>query len=46
MKKKIILIISLLVLICGCTNKKLPAPEVDEGMRGQLGIDKNINEKQ
>lgn len=45
MKKKIILIISLLVLICGCTNKKLPAPEVDEGMRGQLGIDKNINEK-
>ena len=24
--------------------KELPLPELDEGMRGQLGIDKNINE--
>jgi rhodanese-related sulfurtransferase len=33
--------------MCGCTNdklEKLPLPEVSEGMRGELGIDKNINE--
>ena len=29
----------------GCTKKEeLPLPELEDGMRGQLGIDKNINE--
>ena len=33
--------------MCGCTKEtlsKLPQPELSEGQRGQLGIDKNINE--
>lgn len=33
--------------MCGCTQetlKTLPQPEISEGQRGQLGIDKNINE--
>ncbi len=45
--KKIIVIILSILLMCGCTNnelEKLPLPEVSEGMRGELGIDKNINE--
>jgi len=43
-------ILQLLLLVCliftsGCQkNTKLPLPELDEDMRGQLGIDKNINE--
>lgn len=41
MKKIIVLFLSVL-LLCGCT--KLPSPQVSEGQRGQLGIDKNINE--
>ena len=45
--KKIIVIILSILLMCGCSNnelEKLPLPEVSEGMRGELGIDKNINE--
>lgn len=45
--KKILIIILSVLLMCGCTNdklEKLPLPEVSEGMRGELGIDKNINE--
>jgi rhodanese-related sulfurtransferase len=45
--KKILIIILSILLMCGCTNEKLeklPLPEVSEGMRGELGIDKNINE--
>ena len=44
-------IVSLLLLLClslslvSCKAETLPAPELEEGMRGQLGIDKNINEK-
>ena len=42
MKK--ILIIFITLFMCGCS-KSLPLPEVSEGMRGELGIDKNINEE-
>lgn len=45
--KKIIALFICVFLMCGCTNnelEKLPLPEVSEGMRGELGIDKNINE--
>ncbi len=45
--KKIAIIILSILLLCGCSNnelEKLPLPEVSEGMRGELGIDKNINE--
>ncbi len=52
MKKKIIIILlcTLCFLSSGCTKdeslKKLPKPEVTEGIRGeQFGIDQNINEK-
>ncbi len=44
-------LLQLLLLVCliftsGCQkDAELPLPELDEGMRGQLGIDKNINEK-
>lgn len=31
--------------ICTLVNTRLPKPEVTEGERGQLGIDKNINEE-
>lgn len=43
--KKIILMLGFILLLCGCTKQALPIPEVTEGMRGTLGIDKNINEK-
>ena len=47
MKKILILTVALLLLVCGCKSDKitLPKPELEEGMRGQLGIDKNVNEK-
>lgn len=41
--KKIILLVTIL-LLCGCT-KSLPKPTLSEGLRGELGIDKNINEE-
>lgn len=46
--KKFIVVVLLAILICGCSNNKLaelPKPEVSEGMRGELGIDKNVNEE-
>lgn len=43
MKKKIIITTLILFLLTGCFNK-LPKPELSEGLRGELGIDKNINE--
>ena len=42
--KKIITLIVTVLFVCACSNKSLPLPEVSEGMRGELGIDKNINE--
>ena len=48
MKKllRIYMILALAVSLAACkTNEALPLPELEEGMRGQLGIDKNINEK-
>jgi len=43
--KKIIIMILMLTLICGCSKSELPKPEISEGLRGELGIDKNINEE-
>ena len=45
--KKILSIFICLLLLAGCTKDevKLPLPEVSEGMRGELGIDKNVNEE-
>ena len=37
-------LLCLLLLLVGCTNS-LPKPEISEGVRGDLGIDKNINEE-
>jgi len=47
--KKIILktiyALTMVMILCSCTNK-LPKPEISEGLRGeQFGIDKNINEE-
>lgn len=46
--KRLIIVLTLLLLVCGCSNEiienNLPKPEVSEGLRGELGIDKNINE--
>lgn len=44
--KKIFVLSLMILLTFGCTNsKELPLPEVTDGVRGTLGIDKNINEK-
>ena len=46
--KKIIIMFLMLFTLCGCNKvelKELPKPEVSEGLRGELGIDKNINEE-
>ena len=42
--KKIIIMLLVVFLLCGCT-KTLPKPVLSEGLRGELGIDKNINEE-
>lgn len=46
--KKLLLSLICLALIVSLTackqTKALPKPEIDSGMRGELGIDKNINE--
>ena len=46
MKKLLLLLLFVsLIFTSGCQkSQELPLPELDEGMRGQLGIDKNINE--
>ncbi len=47
MKKKVILLLVLFTstLLFGCNKtSNLPKPELSEGIRGDLGIDKNINE--
>ncbi len=45
--KKILVVLFSLLLVVGCTKKdeKLPTPEVTDGFRGELGIDKNVNEE-
>ncbi len=43
---KILSVFILILSLSACQREKpLPLPETEEGMRGQLGIDKNINEK-
>ena len=41
---KTLICVLMLVTLASCKEKNLPLPELSEGMRGQLGIDKNINE--
>ena len=51
--KKLLLVLIAVILLVGCNTKKeepvkedvLPKPEIAEGQRGELGIDKNINEE-
>lgn len=43
--KKILFILLALLCLCSCKEKALPLPEVESGIRGDLGIDKNINEE-
>lgn len=45
--KKILLVMLLTITLCGCGDKELslPKPEVSEGVRGDLGIDANVNEE-
>ena len=42
-----IFLLVLLLYVTGCMKKEdtLPLPETESGLRGELGIDKNINEK-
>ena len=42
--KRLLIILTLLLFVSGCGEVELPLPEVSEGARGELGIDKNINE--
>mgnify|MGYP002860839426 CR=1 FL=1 len=50
MKKmtKLLIVLLTAILLVGCGKKEatpeLPKPEISEGQRGELGIDKNINE--
>lgn len=48
--KKILLVMIMALMLCACGEKEekvveLPKPEVSEGVRGDLGIDKNVNEE-
>lgn len=47
MKKCFVLLLTLILSLglFACQEETLPLPEVDSGMRGELGIDKNVNEK-
>ena len=47
--KKILLVMLMALTLCACGDEKekeiaLPKPEVSEGVRGDLGIDANVNE--
>ena len=47
--KRMFLIALLAILLCGCVDDgkkelELPKPQVSEGVRGDLGIDANVNE--
>lgn len=41
----LVFVFFILVSLASCKDKKLPLPEVTSGIRGELGIDKNINEE-
>ncbi len=47
--KKILLVMLLALTLCACEEKEevleLPKPEITDGVRGDLGIDKNVNEE-
>ena len=45
--KKILLVMLFALTLCACGDKELtlPKPEVSEGVRGDLGIDANVNEE-
>lgn len=48
--KKILLVMLMSLTLCACGDEKekeiaLPKPEVSEGVRGDLGIDANVNEE-
>ena len=46
--KKILLVMLMALTLCACGDQKeiaLPKPEVSEGVRGDLGIDANVNEE-
>ncbi len=48
--KKILLVMLMALTLCACGDEKekeiaLPKPEVSEGVRGDLGIDANVNEE-
>lgn len=44
--KRVLSLLMILFLLCSCNREKpLPLPEVESGMRGELGIDRNINEE-
>lgn len=48
MKKRILVLVLFMILLCGCEKSKkdlLPKPEITGGERGKLGIDKNVNEE-
>ena len=40
----IIIVISFITIKFSSNTSKLPNPEISSGLRGELGIDKNINE--
>lgn len=40
-----LLVLLLLTSLSACKESELPLPEISEGLRGELGIDKNINEE-
>ena len=43
---KILIVVLLITPLTACnTKKELPLPEISDGVRGDLGIDKNINEE-
>jgi rhodanese-related sulfurtransferase len=47
--RKLLLVVLIALMLCACGEKQekkveLPKPQISEGMRGELGIDANVNE--